>query len=79
MSFIGKAEEKLIKKINGENYRLFLLEQEDRYWLALVIYSSNGLISIYKEVNIDKSEAYHSPCEFILNNINSHASIDHKI
>ena len=53
MSFINKTEEKLIKKLTEKTADYCFFLQEDRSWLALVIYSSNGLISIYKEVNID--------------------------
>jgi len=76
MSFVGKTEEKLIKTTQGKTYKLFLLEQENGYWLALVLYAINGTVSTHKEVDVDKSEAYRRACEFALNNIDPQAAID---
>lgn len=76
MSFIGRAEEKEIKTTEGKIFKIFITQQEDRAWVASVLYVKDGVIDAHHTPGKDKTDAYRKASEWVLNHIDSHAAIE---
>lgn len=76
MSFIGRTEEKEIKTTKGKVFKIFITQQEDRAWIATVLFAKDGVVYTRHAPGTDKAEAYRKASEWVLNHIDSHAVIE---
>jgi hypothetical protein len=76
MSFVGETTALNIKTSTGKTFRIFITEQFGGYWIATILYATNGLINVQNEIANSREEAYRKAAEWTLNNIDAKANID---
>jgi len=76
MPFKLKSKELNIKA-QGKNYKMFLTEQNDGYWLTTVLYvDSNSRVQVKTQIHTDKIGAYEQACKWVKENLDANAKID---
>jgi len=76
MSFVGETTTLNIKTSVGKIFRIFITEQLDGYWVATILYATNGAIETHNELANSCNEVYRKSVEWTLNNIDAKADID---
>lgn len=77
MSFVGLTKALNIRTSQGKTFRLFITEQVGGLWIATVLYADNsGKIDTHNQSAFSENQAYLDSVQWILNNIDSNASID---
>lgn len=77
MSFKGKSEERFIKTSFGRTFKMILTEQNSGYWIATLLYvKDDGDIVAHNESDRNKTKVYIKASDWVLNNLDSNATIE---